>query len=101
MLTYDLSGIVSVMGTCFVVLAYNLFEEWSSLVIAVVSPLIIANLGVLFHKPCQKDSMHCQKVLLITLTQALTYASAVIGYLYFSTDFHKEVIYPRMFTAFA
>ena len=71
LLKYDLSGIVGVMGSTFIVLAFNLFAKWSyerNLIMAVVNPLIMSNFAVIFHSKCAHDSMHCLKVSVIALT---------------------------------
>ena len=104
LLKYDLSGIVAVMLASFVGIAYPLFADYSwerSLIMGIITPTIITNFFVLFHPACRKDSMHCYKMVVIATTQVLLYATAIVGRLYLSTDYHVEVIYPRMFEAFA
>jgi len=103
LLKYDLSGIVGVIGSTFIVLAFNLFAKWSyerNLIMAVVTPLIMSNFAVIFHPKCAHDSMHCLKVSVIALTQSCLFATAIIGYLYLSNEFYRTEIYPRLFKAF-
>ena len=71
LLAFDLSGIVAVMLSSFIVLAYHLFSDWSwerNLIMGVITPLIVSNFFVLFHSKCVKDSMHCCKVIVIAAT---------------------------------
>ena len=104
LLKYDLSGIVGVMGSCFVVFAFNLFANWSyerNIIMAIVTPLIMSNFTVIFHPKCAQDSMHCFKVTIIALTQSCLLATAIIGYFYLSNELYRTEIYPRLFKAFA
>ena len=71
LLKYDLSGIVAVMLSTFVVLAFNLFADWKDermVILGVLTPLLLANFWVILHPSCAKDSMHCYKVIVIAVT---------------------------------
>ena len=61
LLKYDFTGIVAVMLAFFVGLAYKLFYRFSwerKIILAVITPTIIANFIVLFHPHFRKDAMH-------------------------------------------
>ena len=68
---------------------------------SVLTPLILSNFFVVFHPTCRKESMFCCKVTVIFSTLLSLLILVIIGRLFLCTEFHIEVIYPRLFAAFA
>ena len=104
LLALDMAGICAVILSNFIVIAFYLFADWSQerlIIMSVFTPLILSNFLVIFHPACVKESMFCCKVMVIFTTLFSLLVLVIIGRLFLSTDFHVEVIYPRLFTAFA
>lgn len=102
LLKWDMTGTIAIMSSSFIALFFNLFAEWSeerTLIMAVIIPLLVVNLVMLFVPACAGESMFCHKVIVIALTQICLFVAFGLGYLWTDNTFFTEEIYPRILIA--